>query len=109
MSARLVELGHFVQLLLTTDKKQRSALFSTLTNQQTDLLAEIFHNLIKVLPLNAPERKRLQRKPYLRTLANTKTSASRRKSVIKKNAKQIGELLLSFGDKLLEVIRLSVL
>ena len=105
----MAEMNHFLHLLLGTDKRQRAALIGSLTNGQVDLLAEIFHNLIKVLPLDKAERKRLQRKNYLRTLATTKTAVTRRKAHIKQHSKQISDLLLGFGDKLLEVARLSPL
>ena len=105
----MAEMSHFLHLLIGTDKRQRAALMSSLTSAQVDLLGEIFHNLIKVLPLNKAERKKVQRKSYLRSLASTKTAVSRRKSQIKKHSKQISDLILGFGDKLLEVARLSPL
>ena len=107
MSARIADQLHFLSLLLDTDKKQRAAIFQTLTKSQTDALGEIFHNLIRVLPLAKEEQKLLKRKPFLRLVATTKTSPSRRKSILKKHYKQVIDLLLSFGDKILEVARLS--
>ena len=108
MTSRLAQLGHFLKLLLTTDKRQKAALISTLTHEQTDLLGEIFHNLTKVLPLNSQQEKKLRRKPFLRLLANTKTSPGRRKALIKRHSKQIADILSFFGEQLLEVVRLSV-
>ena len=107
MSSRIADQLHFLSLLLNTDKKQRAALFQSLTNQQTDALGEIFHNLIKVVPLTKDEQKLLRRKPFLRLVGTTKTATSRRKSLVKKHSRQIADLLLSFGDKILEVARLS--
>ena len=107
MSSRMADQLHFFSLLLGTDKRQRTALFQSLTNLQTDAIGEIFFNLLKVLPLTKEEEKLLKRKTFLRKIASVKTSPTRRKSIIKNHTKHITNLLLAFGEKILEVARLS--
>lgn len=105
MSVRLNEQKPFLSLLLTTEKRQKQALLKSITNAQTDLLGEIFFNLVSTLPLTKSEESVLKRKPFIARIASLKSSPSRRKKILTRHHRQVINILDRFAAKLLGLIQ----
>jgi len=100
MSDLMTENSAYLRLLLSEDKKQRLALLKTISKKQTEVLTEIFHNLLQ-LPLVGEDLKVIRRKVKLvkllgKVVKNYKTKAR----LINKHKTQVLYLLLRFKEQL---------
>ena len=103
MSARLQNNGDFFRLLLQTHLPQQKALLSSLSPGQVDLLTEVMHNILYVVPLLEKERKALQRKKILKEISVIKRSQTYRKKRMQTQKVQLLKVLAAYKDKLLEM------
>ena len=105
MSSRIQNNGDFFRLLLQTHLPQQKALLSSLTSQQVDLLTEVVHNVLYVVPLVEKEKKALHRKKFLKEVSVMKRSQKYRKKRMQTKKVQFIKFLLTYKDKLLEVAK----
>ena len=103
MADRLRKNGDFFKLLLQTHLPQQKALMNSLSGQQVDLLTEVVHNILYIVPLAEKERKVLLRKKFLKEISVMKRSQKYRKKRMQTQKVQLLKVLLSYKDKLLEV------
>lgn len=96
MSKRLRDNLHFFQLLLAAEKPQQRALLHTLSDSQTLLLSEVIYNFLNNFPIEQGVKKRLNRRAFLRDIANAKRSVKFRKAKLKKHKKDILNLLMQY-------------
>ena len=96
--------GDFLSLILKAEKPQRRAILDTLSHDQLDFLGEIFHNLIHNFPIPQSEKKKLQKKQYIKLLTNLKKSHRIRIKAVKKNKKHIDETLIKYRNKLIKLV-----
>ena len=87
-------------LLLSTFPAQQKALLDTASHEQVDLISEVVHNIVNVVPLPHGERKSLSRRKYLKDISNIKRSVKHRKSIIRDNKKKLLDLLATYSPQL---------
>ena len=104
MSPRVRDNIHFFNLLLTSHPAQRRALLTTASNQQLDFLSELFHNILFTLSLTSKQKSSLQRKKFVRELANIKRSYSYRRQRAKRHAARLLKILDDFMPQLRQVL-----
>ncbi len=105
MSSLLFVNRNFVELLLTTELKQQKTLLSSLTDSQTDLITEIFHNLAHVIELNPQQRKFLKSKlKVIKLLSKVNKSRKGRKQLIRKNTIPVLAVLSRVKDNILTTL-----
>ena len=95
----------FLSLLLKTEKNQRKALLSTLSQPQVDLLSEVFYNLINNFPIPQSDKKSLSKKKFVKVIADLKKSYKLRNSTVKKHKKQVEQILIKYRNNLLTLIK----
>ena len=104
MSSRIRDNAPFLQLLLTSHLPQQKALIESASDEQVDLLTEVIHNLLYVVPIAHSVRRKLQRKVYLKDLANIKRSRKFRKSHMRKRKSDLLKVLMPFASDLLALL-----
>ena len=97
--------AHFLSLLLQAQKNQRKALLETLSHAQLDFIGDLFYNLVNNFPINTQEKRSLSKKKFVRILTDLKKSYRLRLNTVKKNKKQIEQILLKYKDNLLTLVK----
>jgi hypothetical protein len=84
--------------------KQQLDLLTTITPEQVEAITEIFHNL-QILPLSEEENLILRKyNRIFKVIGQPDRNIKTRKSLIKKHKRIVLQTLLTFRDKLLEVL-----
>lgn len=104
VSHRMKENEFFLRLLLNTTSQQQKVLLDTVTDNQLDLLSEVIHNILYVVPIAQQERKSLLRKQVLVELAKIKRSYKYRRTRVKVNKKEVMNILVKYARELLSTL-----
>ena len=100
MSDLMRENSAYLHLLLSEEKKQRIALLKSISKQQTEVLTEIFHNLIQ-LPLVGEDLKVVRRKiKLIKLLGKVGKNYTTKARLINKHKRQVLSILLRFKEQL---------
>ena len=104
MSKNFIDNKAFLELLLSTSKKQAVSLLQTTTKEQLLLLSEIFFNILN-LPLPKTARQYVtKKKKLIQRLASKKTNKSQKLSLIKKHSRFLQQLLFVLKRQLNELL-----
>jgi hypothetical protein len=105
MSKRLEKHKSFIFLLLTTTKVQSRSLLDTITDEQINVLGEIFRNLLQ-LPLPTGAKTLVhRRKALFNKLANTSVKPGSKYKLIFKHKNQILHTLQTVKKQLLDLLQ----
>lgn len=95
----------YFKLLLTAHPLQKRALLLSSNNEQLDLISEILHNILNTLPLEAAQKRQLNRRKYLSEIANIKRSHKYRRDRVKKFKCKLLKLLEDHSEQLGELLK----
>lgn len=105
MSDKFIKSGDFLMLLLNAEKVQAKALLDTVSLNQASLIGEVVHNILTTVPIPTSERRKLNRKLYLKRIADLHRSYKSRKLEIKKHKKDLLDLFASYSHPLTQITR----
>ena len=100
MSLNIDNNRSYFDLLLNTSSKQQTALLSTITDPQIDLISEIFHNF-QIVPLEGQQKQFVKKRiRFVRKVSNNSKSYRYRRSLITKHQKLVTKFIEFFKEDL---------
>ena len=104
MSQNILNNSNFLKLLLGQNLPQKKSLLATISQEQTNAIAEIFYNLLH-MELSEKSKKIVTKyKSFAKKLADKKLKFKKKKALINKHRIKLIKILMFFKNNLMEIL-----